>query len=85
MSSSFDNIDWTLVLKKEARGTGDADLGEVQEINLDMVITKVGLIDKVTYSIPKSLAERFDGHTLRFKVTKEEAETLYKIKDEVWL
>ena len=83
--SSFDSMEWTLVLKKEARGIDDADLGEVQEIHLDNVITKVGLIDKVTYSIPKSLVEQFDGHTLLFKVTKEEAETRYKIKDDVWL
>jgi hypothetical protein len=83
--SSSNSIDWTLVLKKEARGIGDADLGEVQEIHLDNVITKVGLIDKVTYSIPKSLVEQFDGHTLLFKVTKEEAETRYKIKDDVWI
>ena len=83
--SSSNSIDWTLVLKKEARGIDDADLGEVQEIHLDNVITKVGLIDKVTYSIPKSLVEQFDGHTLLFKVTKEEAETRYKIKDDVWL
>jgi len=83
--SSSEGIDWTAVLKKEARGIGDADLGEVQEIHLDNVITKIGLIDKVTYSIPKSLVERFDGHKLLFKVTKDEAETQYKIKDEVWL
>ena len=83
--SSFDSMEWTLVLKKEARGIDDADLGEVQEIHLDNVITKVGLIDKVTYSIPKSLVEQFDGHTLLFKITKEEAETRYKIKDDVWL
>lgn len=83
--SSSEDIDWTAVLKKEARGIGAADLGEVQEIHLDNVITKIGLIDKVTYSIPKSLVERFDGHKLLFKVTKDEAETHYKIKDEVWL
>ncbi len=83
--SSSDSVDWTLVLKKEARGIADADLGEVQEIHLDRVITKLGLIDKVTYSIPKSLADRFDSHTLWFKLTKEEAESRYKIKDDVWL
>ncbi len=83
--SSSDSVDWILVLKKEARGMADADLGEIQEIHQDNVITKVGLIDKVTYSIPKSLADRFDGHTLWFKVTKEEAETRYKIKDDVWI
>ncbi|WP_144729908.1 hypothetical protein [Candidatus Nitrosocosmicus arcticus] len=83
--SSFDNIDWNQAVKKEARGIRDDDLGEVQQIYQENVITKVGLIDKVTYSIPKSLVDRFDGHTLRFKITKEEAEARFKTKDEVWL
>ena len=29
---SNNNIDWNDVIKKEARGINDADLGEVQEI-----------------------------------------------------
>ncbi len=83
--SSSDNIEWSQVLKKEARGKDDDDFGEVQEIRQENVITKVGLIDKVTYSIPKSFVDTFDGHVLRFKLTKEEAEARFKTKDEVWL
>ncbi len=78
---SNNNIDWNDVIKKEARGINDADLGEVQEIRLDNVITKAGVVDKEVYSIPKNLAERYDGHNLWFRVTKEDAENLYKIKD----
>lgn len=83
--SSSDNIEWSQVLKKEARGKDDDDFEEVQEIRKENVITKVGLIDKVTYGIPKSFVDTFDGHFLRFKLTKEEAETRFKTKDEVWL
>ena len=83
--SSPDTVDWIPVIKKEARGIEDADLGEVQEVHKDNVITKVGLIDKVAYSIPTSLVDRFDGQVLWLKVTKEEAETRYKIKDDVLL
>jgi hypothetical protein len=83
--SSFNDIDWMEVIKKEARGKDDDDFGEVQEIRQENVITKVGLIDKVTYSIPKSFVDTFDGHILRFKITKEEAEAQFKTKDEVWL
>lgn len=83
--SSSNSVDWILVIKKEARGINNADLGEVQQVHQDNVITKVGMIDKVTYSIPISLADRFDGHILWLKVTKEEAEAHYKIKDDVWL
>ena len=35
------------VLKKEARGVGDADLGEVKEVSDEYVITEKGVIDKI--------------------------------------
>ena len=75
------DIDWNDIIKKEARGINDADLGEVQEIRLDNIITKAGVVDKEVYSIPKNLVERYDGHNLWFRVTKEDAENIYKIKD----
>jgi len=78
---SNNNIDWNDVIKKEARGINDADLGEVQEIRLENVITKAGVVDKEVYSIPKNLVDRYDGHNLWFRVTKEDAENVYKIKD----
>ena len=75
------DIDWNDIIKKEARGINDADLGEVQEIRLDNVVTKAGVVDKEVYSIPKNLVERYDGHNLWFRVTKEDAENIYKIKE----
>ncbi|MDN5846661.1 MAG: hypothetical protein L0H53_10360 [Candidatus Nitrosocosmicus sp.] len=79
--SSVDGIDWTNIIKKEARGIGgigDDNLGEVQEIQDNNIITKVGVVDKETYSIPKNLVDKFDGHTLWFKITREEADNQYK-------
>lgn len=35
-----ETIDWENVIKEEARGINDYDLGEVQEINEQYVITK---------------------------------------------
>ena len=75
------DIDWNDIIKKEARGINDADLGEVQEIRLDNIITRAGVVDKEVYSIPKNLVERYDGHNLWFRVTKEDAENIYKIKE----
>lgn len=79
--STNNNIDWADVIKKEARGINDADLGEVQEVRQNLVITKAGVVDKEVYSIPKNLVEKYDGHNLWFRVTKEEAESRYKTKD----
>jgi hypothetical protein len=40
------NINWDEVVKKEARGIDDADLGEVQLTIGDTVITEKGIADK---------------------------------------
>jgi hypothetical protein len=45
-SDSIDNIDWNEIIGKEARELGDDDLGEVQEIHGDIVVTKSGIIGK---------------------------------------
>lgn len=49
---SNNNINWNDVIKREARALNDADLGEVQEIRQDNVITKAGIVYKEVYSIP---------------------------------
>ncbi|MGB7676563.1 MAG: hypothetical protein WBL54_08580 [Nitrososphaeraceae archaeon] len=69
------NINWDEVIKKEARRIEDYDLGEVHEIQPDTVVTKKGVLDKDKFYLPKNLVEAYDGHKLRFSVTKEEAQT----------
>lgn len=62
------------VIKKEARGIEDeTDLGEVQEVGTEYILTKKGTIDGDKFYIPKNLVERFDGHTVWFKLTQEES------------
>lgn len=39
-------IEWDDVIKKEARGTNDADLGEVQEIGQTYVLTQKGTLGR---------------------------------------
>ena len=71
------NIVWEDVIKKEARGLNDDDLGEVQSVEGEYVITRAGITDKITYRLPKNLVERYDGHNLVFKISEEEAKTKY--------
>ena len=68
------NISWDEALKKEARGIGDYDLGEVDEVQSDVVVTKKGIVDKDKFYLPKNLAERYDGHKIWFKISKEDAQ-----------
>ena len=73
------NIDWNDVIKKEARGINDEDLGEVQEIQDNYVLLQRGMIDKETFYIPKDQAESYDGDVLKFKFSEHE---LSKYQDE---
>ena len=74
MSNDMTDFNSEDIIKKEARGLGDdTDFGEVQEILGEFIITQKGTVDKERYYFPKSLIERFDGDTVYFKVTKEEA------------
>lgn len=53
---------WDDVMKKEARGIDDYDLGEVHDLDADTVVTKRGIVDKDKFYLPKTRAVRFDGH-----------------------
>lgn len=67
------NIRWQEVLNKSAIGIDKCDLGKVEQINDDIIITKKGLINKSRYLMPKKLVDRFDGNMLCFKIMKAEA------------
>lgn len=67
------NINWSNAIKKEARGFNDYDLGEVQEISEDYIVTERGTVDKDKFIIPKSLSSDFDGHTLHLNLSEEDA------------
>jgi hypothetical protein len=65
---------WDEIFKKEARGKNDYDLGEVQDVQSEIVVTKKGIVDKDKFYLPKMLVERYDGHKVFFSITKEDAE-----------
>jgi uncharacterized protein (TIGR02271 family) len=71
------NIDWDDVVKKEARGSGDEDLGEVQEVGPNYVLVKRGLLNKEKFYIPKDQVASYDGDTLRFRISEEQAKSKY--------
>jgi hypothetical protein len=77
------DIDWDEVVKKEARGINDADFGEVQLTIGDTVVTEKGIADKNRFYLPKSLVDKFDGHTLWFKITEDEANNTYRNIEEI--
>jgi uncharacterized protein (TIGR02271 family) len=75
-----ENIEWDQVTKKEARGTDDYDLGEVQEVTSEYVLTQKGLVDKKLFQIPRQLAKSFDGNKIIFNLSESDANSLH-LKD----
>jgi hypothetical protein len=69
---------WDDVMKKEARGIDDYDLGEVHDLDANTVVTKRGIVDKDKFYLHKTRAVRFDGHKVWFNVTKDEAKAFKK-------
>jgi hypothetical protein len=71
------NIDWNDTIKKEARGSNDEDLGEVQEVTDGYVLVQRGLINKEKFYIPQDQAESYDGSVLRFRLSEDEMKSRY--------
>ena len=59
--------------KKKQEDSEDTDFGELQEILGEHIITQKRTVDKERYYIPRNLKERFNGNTVYFKITKDEA------------
>lgn len=78
------NIEWNDVLKKEARGIDDEDLGEVQEVQGNYVLVQKGIINKEKFYIPKDQAESYDGDVLRFKISQEDLNQYQHEPPSIW-
>ncbi len=73
------------VVNKEARGIDDFDLGEVQDVRREYVLTQKGIVDRTWFKIPKNVAQAFDGNKIIFSVSETEAKDLYSIDPFVYL
>ncbi|MGB8173226.1 MAG: hypothetical protein WCF01_11405 [Nitrososphaeraceae archaeon] len=74
--SNHVNVNWHGALKKRARGI-DADLGKVEEVDTNHIITRKGLVWKHKFYLPKKIVEKMDENRILFNVTEDEAE-IYK-------
>jgi hypothetical protein len=77
---SSGNIDWNDLLKKEARCINGEDLGEVQDVDQDYVLTQRGILsNKERFYIPRYLVEKYDGNTIWFRLSGQEAKDSFMI------
>ena len=64
---------WNALPNKKASGVDDCDLGVVEEVQNEFIVTEKGIISKKRYYLPKILIAGFDGHTLYFRIMKAES------------
>src|SRR5437763_662256 len=70
-------IDWNDVVKKEARGSSNEHLGEVQEVVKDYVLVQRGFLNKEKFYIPRDRVESYDGNVLRFRISEDDAKNKF--------
>jgi hypothetical protein len=56
-------MNWSEIIKKETRAICYYELGEVQLVEQDYVVTQKGIVDKDKFYSLKNLIERYDGKT----------------------
>lgn len=71
------DINWNDTIKKEARGSNDEDLGEVQDVTDGYVLVQRGMINKEKFYIPQDQVESYDGSILRFNLSEQEIVNRY--------
>ena len=77
MVASSQKEEWLELINKEAWGIDDSRLGNVRDIDLNYVIIERGDINKERFYIPKQAVLGYDNKKVIFRVTEEEARTLY--------
>ena len=78
MESDSKDIPWNEIIKKEAVGINNEDLGKVQEVGSVSILTKKGFLNTEFFDIPKDLVESYDGDKVYFKINEEEARSFSK-------
>ena len=75
------DIQWNKVAKKKAMSIDEFDLGEIQEVTSEYVVT-YSVHKKKMFQIPKGMAKSFDGNKIVFGLSESDANSLYVIGKE---
>lgn len=75
------DIQWNQVAKKKAMSIDEFDLGEIQEVTSEYVVT-YSVHKKKMFQIPKRMAKSFDGNKIVFGLSESDANSLYVIGKE---
>jgi hypothetical protein len=75
---SMPNLDYSSLSDREAKTLDNFEIGKVKQVAADYIYTEKGMIQKEKFFVPRRFADRFDGKTLWFSITKMQAESEFK-------
>ena len=75
------DIQWDQVTKKKAMGKDEYDLGEVQEVTSEYVITR-NEFEKKIFQLPKTMATSFKGDMIIFDLSGSDANSFFLIPED---
>jgi hypothetical protein len=71
-------LNWESLSDKDSKTLDNYELGKVKQVANDYIYTEKGMLQKEKFYVPRRFADRFDGKTLWFSITKGQAETEFK-------
>jgi len=83
INMKYEDIAWDQVTNKQARGINDYDLGEIQEVSTEYVMTLKGHSDRKIFQLPKRLAKSFDGNIVTFQLSESESNLFLVVDKEL--
>jgi hypothetical protein len=83
INMKYEDIAWDQVANKQARGINDYDLGEIQEVSTEYVMTLKGHSDRKIFQLPKRLAKSFDGNIVTFQLSESESNLFLVVDKEL--
>lgn len=72
------SLDWNDIVKKQALGNNNIDLGEVKAVGKRYVMTQKGTLLKEIFYFPKYLVNGYDGQKIWFNVSEDQLERFTK-------
>lgn len=74
-------IQWDQITRKKARSRDEYDLGKVQDVTSEYVITRNEFENKI-FQLPKSMAKSFNGDIIVFDLSGSEANSSHLIQED---
>jgi hypothetical protein len=71
-------MNWDTLSDRDSKTLDNFELGKVKQVADDYIYTEKGVLQKDKFYIPRRFADRFDGKTLWFAITKGQAENEFK-------